>query len=319
MKIIQISQSKDNFCNRLFSEWLVEYRKIILQRSIVNKTKYNRLNCINYLEQGLGHIKMCDLRPCHFVELYEQVKVVHEYLAQRLLMEAKSCMYAALAKGWIDNNSAKDLKYDHIKPARSRLSLEQWLEMYNYAKLNAPQWFIHVMLLALVTGQRRSDLCTMRFDQIHDNMLFIDQIKTHAKICIPLGLKLNIFNLKLSDIIFDCKFYYGSNKALDSEYLIHKPNGTAVSAASLSYRFQLVRDASIGLITNPPTFHEMRSLSERLYFEQGNVNIRLLLGHMSWTQTLEYQNDRGLLKDNYNLVDINYNHPRLTHTIKDIN
>jgi len=31
--------------------------------------------------------------------------------------------------------------------------------------------------------------------------------------------------------------------------------------------------------TNPPTVHEIRSLSKQLYAEQGNINTRELLGH----------------------------------------
>ncbi|HGP4140518.1 TPA: integrase, partial [Enterobacter roggenkampii] len=42
-----------------------------------------------------------------------------------------------------------------------------------------------------------------------------------------------------------------------------------------------------------PTFHEQRSLSERLYEGQG-INTRQLLGHSSDRMTAQYHNDRGL-------------------------
>ncbi|MCF6692597.1 integrase [Raoultella terrigena] len=42
----------------------------------------------------------------------------------------------------------------------------------------------------------------------------------------------------------------------------------------------------------PPSFHEQRSLSERLYREQG-VNTQILLGHTSKTMTDRYNDSRG--------------------------
>ena len=42
----------------------------------------------------------------------------------------------------------------------------------------------------------------------------------------------------------------------------------------------------------PATFHEQRSLSERLYRAQG-VNTKDLLGHKNQIQTDKYHDDRG--------------------------
>lgn len=42
----------------------------------------------------------------------------------------------------------------------------------------------------------------------------------------------------------------------------------------------------------PATFHEQRSLSERLYKEQG-IDTRKLLGHKTQQQTDRYHDDRG--------------------------
>lgn len=41
-----------------------------------------------------------------------------------------------------------------------------------------------------------------------------------------------------------------------------------------------------------PTFHEQRSLSERLYRAQG-LNTQQLLGHKNQAQTDKYNDDRG--------------------------
>jgi len=69
-----------------------------------------------------------------------------------------------------------------------------------------------------------------------------------------------------------------------------------VGEKSLSVSFKLAID-STGLSVEHgktmPTFHEQRSLSERLYEEQG-INTQQLLGHSSDRMTAQYHNDRGL-------------------------
>jgi hypothetical protein len=43
-----------------------------------------------------------------------------------------------------------------------------------------------------------------------------------------------------------------------------------------------------------PTFHEIRSLSKRLYMEQGGIDTKALLGHVSDAMADLYANSRGL-------------------------
>jgi integrase len=43
----------------------------------------------------------------------------------------------------------------------------------------------------------------------------------------------------------------------------------------------------------PPTFHEIRSLSERLHSTQGGVNTQELLGHNEPETTAMYHDSRG--------------------------
>lgn len=43
---------------------------------------------------------------------------------------------------------------------------------------------------------------------------------------------------------------------------------------------------------NPPTFHEQRSLSERLYRDQG-IDTKKLLGHKNQKMTNKYNDNRG--------------------------
>jgi len=91
--------------------------------------------------------------------------------------------------------------------------------------------------------------------------------------------------------------------SLDRAYMsgiLHR-NIISISAVdevrnSLSVSFKLAID-STGISVEDgktmPTFHEQRSLSERLYEEQG-INTQQLLGHSSDRMTAQYHNDRGL-------------------------
>lgn len=69
-----------------------------------------------------------------------------------------------------------------------------------------------------------------------------------------------------------------------------------IGVNSLSVSFKVSID-STGISVEDgktmPTFHDQRSLSERLYEEQG-INTQLLLGHSSDRMTAQYHNDRGL-------------------------
>ena len=51
------------------------------------------------------------------------------------------------------------------------------------------------MLLALMTGQRLSDICKMQFSDIRDGYLHVEQQKTGTRIAIPLALRCDKLNL----------------------------------------------------------------------------------------------------------------------------
>ncbi len=70
--------------------------------------------------------------------------------------------------------------------------------------------------------------------------------------------------------------------------------GSQVKSNTITMNFSKARDkAKIDWSGDTPaTFHEQRSLAERLYKEQG-IDTRKLLGHKSQIQTDRYNDDRG--------------------------
>lgn len=57
------------------------------------------------------------------------------------------------------------------------------------------------MIIALVTGQRRSDIVAIQRSDIKDVYLFIEQYKTGAKIVLPLNLYCEKLDMTLKHVI----------------------------------------------------------------------------------------------------------------------
>lgn len=191
-------------------------------------------------------------------------------------------------------NPALATKQPRRKITRQRLSLEEWQKIFDIADASH-RYMGNAMLLALVTGQRLGDISRMKFSDIWDDHLHVIQEKTGSKIAIPLSLRLNAINWSLRDVVAHCRDY------AVSPYLVHffrttsqAERGAQVKANTLTMNFTKARDLA-GIDWGdgtPATFHEQRSLSERLYKEQG-LDTQKLLGHKSPNQTARYHDDRG--------------------------
>lgn len=191
-------------------------------------------------------------------------------------------------------NPALATKQPRRKVTRQRLSLDEWQRIFGIAD-SKHTYMGNAMLLALVTGQRIGDISRMKFSDIWDDHLHILQEKTGSKIAIPLSLRCNAINWSLREVVARCRDY------AVSPYLVHffrstsqAARGAQVKARTLTMNFSDARDlANIDWENGTPaTFHEQRSLAERLYKEQG-INTQKLLGHKSSKQTDAYNDDRG--------------------------
>ncbi|EOZ9154909.1 TPA: phage integrase Arm DNA-binding domain-containing protein [Citrobacter freundii] len=191
-------------------------------------------------------------------------------------------------------NPALATKQPRRKITRQRLNLEEWQKIFDIADATH-RYMGNAMLLALVTGQRLGDISKMKFSDIWEDHLHVIQEKTGSKIAIPLSLRLNAINWSLRDVVARCRDY------AVSPYLVHffrstsqAERGAQVKSNTLTMNFSKARDLA-GIDWgdgSPATFHEQRSLSERLYKEQG-LDTQKLLGHKTQQQTDRYHDDRG--------------------------
>ena len=191
-------------------------------------------------------------------------------------------------------NPASATKQPRSRIQRERLSLEEWHKIFEAAE-NMPNYIQNSMLLAVVTGQRLGDIAKMQFKDIWDGHLHIHQMKTGAKLAIPLSLRCEALNITLEEIITRCR------DRIVSKFIIHHHHTTAqavrggpVMGNTITGGFKQARNKTNLRWSNgtPPTFHEQRSLAERLYREQG-LNTQQLLGHKNQLQTDKYNDDRG--------------------------
>lgn len=281
--------------------WLERYWKIQEERfasgDIKENTYKQKAKPVALLKERAG------MKLISSVDVRDIAQILEEYLSAgqpRMAQVVRSVLidvfkeaqhYGEVPPG---HNPALATKQPRRKITRQRLSLEEWQKIFDIAD-KKQQYMGNAMLLALVTGQRLGDISKMKFSDIWDDHLHIEQEKTGSKIAIPLSLRLNAINWSLRDVVARCRDY------AVSPYLVHffrttsqAERGAQVKSNTLTMNFSKARDLA-GIDWgdgSPATFYEQRSLSERLYEVQG-IDTQKLLGHKSPNQTARYHDDRG--------------------------
>lgn len=251
------------------------------------------------IEAKLGALPCHALTVRHCAELVEgERKAGHERTAQALRSRLVAVCTRGMELGWLETNPAEPTAVGEVKTKRARLTLE----IFKAILAKAPEvneWLRGAMLLALVSGQDRSTVAGMRRADVGPEFLSVLRGKTRVRIEIPLALRLDALGLSLREAIAACDSGVRSLTA-GRDYLVHHgqefgnaPLGSKVHPDNLSHSFAQAR-ALAGLQgPNPPTFHEIRSLAKRLYVEQGAVDTKALLGHLTERMSDLYADPRG--------------------------
>lgn len=291
---------------RLVSEWAETYIKIVTAKPISIKTKANRLSYIKRITARFGGKRVGSVRPHDIAEYISELGLETPHLARRMLIELRDMFREALAYGWADRDPTLGVKTPRVKVARIRLTFSEWSEMYAFSLSKQPPWVSRMLVLALVTGQRRGDIRKLRFSDVWDEEidghnvphLHIEQQKTGTRIAIPLTLRLSVLGKSVGDAITDC-MYYAPLESSGDGFLLRKTTGLPPVVGSMSWRFEQAREMTTtksARARTPPSLHECRSLAARLYDEQGVEDIQTLLGHTDASMTELYKDDRGLDK-----------------------
>lgn len=306
-KMRHLIRAKNDINKRLggaatISEYLVRYRKLQEERLQQGEIKLNtfkqKASPLKVLEESLGPRQLDEITVKDIVSILEDYKEKgHNRMGQIFRKVTIDVFKEAQQVGEVPPgfNPALSSKKPHVKISRQRLTFEEWMLIFNAAEKD--NYFLQRgMQLAIITGQRLSDICNMKFTDIQEGCLCIEQSKTGYKLAIPLELRCNALGISLGEVISSCR-----DKVL-SPYLLHHHHakgkakrGGMVKPATLTVAFSKARDS----VTyewdkngTAPSFHEQRSLSERLYREQG-IDTQVLLGHSNMLMTNKYNDTRG--------------------------
>lgn len=283
------------------AEWLPVYRELWESKTEpAANTRYGANSLLKKLaESDLAKKRMRNIETMHvstYLEKFE--KTTGAGNARNMRSKLRDVFRWAETQGVIDvgKNPVAATFNAEYKVKRERLSLEQfWL-----IHAQATTWAKNAMMLALVTGQRRDDIANMRFADYKDGFLYVSQGKSggETKLQLDGAIRLAKVGVSIGEVIAGCR------DLIISRYLVHhtervssiKP-GDKVRANGLSEAFKDAREkakieASEG--RTPPSFHEIRSLSERLYREEfGAEFAQAVLGHKSAQMTSKYDDLRG--------------------------
>ena len=304
-QILSINDRLSNIKNKKVgisvTNWIDKYLEIQRERVDLGELKPNsykqKMKPLNLFKQHCGLFSLQDITALEIAKIIDSVRALgHDRMAQVVRLVLIDVFKEAQHAGRVPPgyNPALATKQPRNKIKRERLAFEEWKAIYEQAK-DHPPYLQCGMLLALVTGQRIGDIVKMKFSDIWDDMLHIEQEKTGSKLAIPLSIKCDVIDMTLKQVISICR------DAVVSKYIVHYRHTTAkakrgdqVTTRTLTTTFKRARD-KCGLEwqeKSAPSFHEQRSLSERLYREQG-INTQKLLGHKSQKMTDKYNDDRG--------------------------
>jgi hypothetical protein len=216
-------------------------------------------------------------------ELIEGIAETRPRMAQAVRSRLIAICARAVSLGWMDVNPAALTQNPRADVQRVRLTLADFLAIYAKAP-EVNEWLQRAMDLAIVTGQDRVTIAGMKVRHIEDGHLIVwrqKTRKTNQPVAIPLALRQDAVGMSLADIV-------ARKTGVLSPYLLHhvkrhrlgKP-GEAVSLNTISKAFAKARDLAFPGREwggEPPTFHEIRSLSKRLYDDQGGVDTKALFG-----------------------------------------
>lgn len=300
---------------RTMSQWLDVHLAQLAEKGYAAQTMKNRTSNIAHLRRLWGDRPIASIKPHDVATGLKTFGPKETSKASRVLSELRDAFAEAIAAGWAEVNPAMPIKRPVHKVIRARLKFEVWQAMWAQSKTSPQRWVESMLLLAVVTGQRRGDLAKMRFcdivtDDDGQQVLRIEQQKQAgkgygARVEIPLSLYMQAIGMTVGEVIEHCR---GSAKP--GATLLRKAGGGPIEESSLSARFHELILAVLGPAAHQPyewpSLHEARSLSARLYLEQGlpRETVQTLLGHKHAEMTELYADDRGLSAHKWKRVAI---------------
>lgn len=282
--------------SRTWGKWCDEFEALIDERELkpntrrARKSQLKRLRTIVDKNRPAAEVETIDLSNA--IDALKKAGKMRTAQAFRTFLV--DCFERMNAKGWRKDNPAAVLDSVSVKVRRSRLQFSVFMKLYETTEI---VWLRNAMALAIVSGQAREECQAAQFTDFREGGWWNDRGKTGVRIFLPLELRLDCFGMSLDDVLRQCR-----TTGVLSRHLIHQTLrsqgarlGKPVNIATITNTFTSEL-AKLGLDwgdKTPPTFHEIRSLSGRLYKAQGNVSPTELYGHRDPATTAIYLDERG--------------------------
>ncbi|MFE0429208.1 tyrosine-type recombinase/integrase [Citrobacter freundii] len=269
--------------------WLDRYEVILSTRGLKQKTLIDYGSKLKAIREKMRDVPVSGITTKTIAEVLNGYVEEGKNATAKLIRSTLSDIFReAIAEGHISTNPVTATRAAKSEVKRTRITTEEYRQIRNAAK-SLPAWVTLAMDLAVVTGQRVGDLCRMKWEDIRDGYIYVEQEKTGSRLAIPVGLHAESLGISLDETLKKCK------ESLKGETIIASTRCESLSSGTISRYFMRARKAS-GLLFNgePPTFHELRSLSARLYEKQISKEFaQHLLGHKSDSMASQYRNDSG--------------------------
>jgi len=267
------------------NDWLETYEKELKRRNLAAKTMESYERFLRTIKESIGLFTMDDI----------DTKALADFLApwrddgkatmhNRIRNFLKDVFSTAIAHGVIERNPIDNIKTEKVTVSRSRLSLsdfnlicEHTPDLYPWARL--------CFELALLTGQRIGDIQAMKWEDIRQGKIYIIQQKTGSRVAIDTSHGLKAINKNIKQVLDELKKFKD-----ESDHVIPVSGGRD----KLSRAFLKSRAATkLKWEGTAPSFHEIRSLSARLYKEENDGEFsQRLLGHKNSAMTDRYTDTR---------------------------
>jgi enterobacteria phage integrase len=264
-------------------------REVLSKRELAEKTRSIYDDYLNLIDRQIGEWDVAAVTP-HDVAQFLKVATKGDRARQLYRQQLIELFNTAIEEGLRADNPAAATRRPVAKRQRGRLTVESLQAI----RAHAPVWLQNAIDLALVTLQRREDLCALRWDADLGAVLRVEQSKTGKRLEIEVSPELRTVLQRCRDnVVSPFVLHRLPEKARPRHMRAQKRiHHTQVLPEQLTRAFERARDAT-GLfegVPYPPSFHEIRSLGIARYRDAGwtKEQAQRLAGHEHVAMTEHY-------------------------------